>query len=118
MMRHRNGFTLLELLIVVLVLGVLAMIAIPRFAFAARTRALDAAAKSDLRNAMHAQEAYFAGSQTYAADLGVLGLTPSTGVVLAGGGTSGGYKMTAYHAGSGKKFTIEVGPEGSPRAIN
>ena len=79
---------------------------------------MDAAAKSDLRNAMHAQEAYFADSQTYAADLSLLGLTPTKGVVLGGGGSAGGYRMTARHADSRKTFTVDTGTEDSPNTIH
>jgi uncharacterized delta-60 repeat protein/prepilin-type N-terminal cleavage/methylation domain-containing protein len=48
-MRDRRGFTLLELLVVVLVIGVLVAIAIPRFS-GARSRAQDAVARADLRS--------------------------------------------------------------------
>ncbi|MGH7551101.1 MAG: type IV pilin protein, partial [Gemmatimonadota bacterium] len=54
--RRNQGFTLIELLIVVVIIGILAAIAIPRFA-GTKEKAFDAAAKSDLRNAMTAQEA-------------------------------------------------------------
>lgn len=53
-MTHKNlqaGFTLIELMIVVLVIGILATIGIANFA-SMRERSLDATMKSDLRNAM------------------------------------------------------------------
>jgi len=64
-MRNRKGFTLIELLIVVVIIGILAAIAIPKFA-ATKDKAKLASVKTDLRNAMTAQEAYFSDNATYA----------------------------------------------------
>ena len=64
----RKGFTLIELLIVVVIIGILAAIAIPKFANT-KTKAYTAAMKSDLRNLVTAEEAYFADSSKYTASL-------------------------------------------------
>jgi type IV pilus assembly protein PilA len=63
-MSNRKGFTLIELLIVVVIIGILAAIAIPKFA-ATKDKAKLASVKTDLRNAMTAQEAYFSDFATY-----------------------------------------------------
>jgi type IV pilus assembly protein PilA len=63
-MRNKKGFTLIELLIVVVIIGILAAIAIPKFA-ATKDKAKLASVKTDLRNMMTAQEAYFSDFATY-----------------------------------------------------
>jgi prepilin-type N-terminal cleavage/methylation domain-containing protein len=60
----RKGFTLIELLIVVVIIGILAAIAIPKFANT-KQKAYIASMKSDLRNLITAEEAYFADSVKY-----------------------------------------------------
>ena len=61
---NRKGFTLIELLIVVVIIGILAAIAIPKFA-ATKDKAKLASVKTDVRNMMTAQEAYFSDYATY-----------------------------------------------------
>lgn len=63
-MSNRKGFTLIELLIVVVIIGILAAIAIPKFA-ATKDKAKLASLKTDLRNSMTAQEAYFSDYASY-----------------------------------------------------
>ena len=64
-MSNRKGFTLIELLIVVVIIGILAAIAIPKFANT-KEKAVVASMKSDLRNLVTAQEAFFSDNQDYA----------------------------------------------------
>jgi type IV pilus assembly protein PilA len=64
MLKLRKGFTLIELLIVVVIIGILAAIAIPKFANT-KEKAYIASMKSDLRNLVTAEEAYFADSTAY-----------------------------------------------------
>src|SRR5256885_5783405 len=63
---NRKGFTLIELLIVVVIIGILAAIAIPKVANT-KAKAYIASMKSDLRNLVTAEEAYFADSVKYSA---------------------------------------------------
>ena len=65
----RKGFTLIELIIVMAIIGLLAAIAIPQLTYT-KERAQVAAMKSDLRNLMTVEENYFADSQKYSTNLG------------------------------------------------
>ena len=97
MLSQRKGFTLIELLIVVVIIGILAAIAIPKFANT-KSKAYVTAMKSDLRNLVTAEEAYFADSSQYTSTLGNLKFNVTTGVgapTIAAG--SGYWSATNYH---------------------
>ena len=64
--RNAHGFTLIELMIVVAIIGILAAIAIPQFA-AYRMRAFNSSAQSDVRNVKTAEEVLQADHQVYGA---------------------------------------------------
>jgi prepilin-type N-terminal cleavage/methylation domain-containing protein len=80
MLTPRKGFTLIELLIVVVIIGILAAIAIPKFANT-KSKVYVTAMKSDLRNLITAEEAYFADSSKYTATVTMLKYQTSTGVL-------------------------------------
>lgn len=106
-MKNKKGFTLIELLIVVVIIGILAAIAIPRFA-STKEKAFDAAAKTDLRNAMTAQEAHYADNAAYASDAANLDFESSAGVTTSvTSGNATGYVMTSAHASSGNDYCVD-----------
>jgi type IV pilus assembly protein PilA len=80
MLRTRKGFTLIELLIVVVIIGILAAIAIPKFANT-KSKAYITAMKSDLRNLVTAEEAFFADSSRYTGTITDLKYQNSTGTI-------------------------------------
>ena len=64
--RKDEGFTLIELMVVVLIIAILLAIAIPTF-LGARSRAQNRAAESILRNALTAEKTVYTDSQAYSA---------------------------------------------------
>ena len=115
--RDEKGFTLIELMIVIAIIGILAAIAIPQFS-AYRTRSYNSAANADLRNAATAQEAYYVDEQSYASTIANLmgatyGLFTSENVSLfVGGANAQGYTMSGFHSTGNKTWAIS-GPGGS-----
>ncbi len=65
--RDERGFTIIELMVVVMIIGVLVVIALPTF-LGARTQAYDRAAQSDIRNAFAAEKAYYTDTLIYTTD--------------------------------------------------
>jgi len=115
-MRETHGSTLIELLIVILIIGILAAIALPAF-LGQRDRARDANAKSDARNLVTQIEACYQSSGGYVG-CGATFTVASTGLPIgtAPGQVSvpvetvNGYEITAVSratgGGSNHTFTI------------
>lgn len=94
-----SGFTLVELLIVVVVIGILATIAIPKYS-RMREKAYVATVTSDLKNLASQQEIYLSNNQTYAATTTALGVTLSDNVTITVNESSGtGWAATGTHSG-------------------
>ncbi|MFA5889352.1 MAG: prepilin-type N-terminal cleavage/methylation domain-containing protein [Actinomycetota bacterium] len=75
--RDDKGFTLIELMVVVLIIAILIAIAIPTF-MGARTKAQDRATQVTLRQGLLTAKSYYTDSETYAATGAALhGLEPS-----------------------------------------
>jgi prepilin-type N-terminal cleavage/methylation domain-containing protein len=105
-MRRRTGFTIIELLVVVLILGILASIAMAKFGESKR-RAYITAMKSDLRGLATVAESRFTSDNSYE---DVEAPQGSEGVTLTFTGTSSGWSATATHVGvPGVECSIAAG---------
>lgn len=108
---NRRGFTLIELLMVVVIIGILAAVAIPKFA-ATKDKARLGSVRSDLRNIMSAQEAYYIdwGVYTQSLDPGVFNPTlGNTMSITANGGEFTATVTNTTIASGISECTVTVG---------
>ena len=101
MARNKKGFTLIELLIVCVIIGILAAIAIPKFANT-KEKAYLATMKADLRNLATYEESYAADSsgQYFSGNGSAQGFTPSQNVTVTATAVAGppaGWSAVASH---------------------
>ena len=114
-----EGFTLIELMVVVLIIAILLAIAIPTF-LGARARAQDRAAQSSLRNSLTAAKTIYTDAQNYtqATAAALNGLEPSINHVVATTASTGAKMVSvnpvdantwygAAKSASGKCFSIK-----------
>ena len=109
MQSQRKAFTLIELLIVVVIIGILAAIAIPKFANT-KEKAYVSAMKSDLKNLSTAEETYYSDFQSYTSTLTAAQFNPSPGIsVNITSASSTAWAATSTHTSTTKTCTLTYG---------
>ena len=110
-LRNKKGFTLIELMVVIAILGILALIALSHFSSATK-QSWNAATKSSLKNAYTAAQAFFTDSPTGTVTTAILqsyGYTPDPNVNLnVANGSLAALSLTAsYNQPGTQTFSID-----------
>jgi len=109
--RSQRGFTIVELIFVVLILSLLAAIAIPQFV-AYRTRAYNAATNVAVKNAYTATQSFFSvspGGTVSVSLLSVYGYNANVNMILTLGGPGKivNFTLQAVHSAGSSTFIID-----------
>lgn len=121
-MRDQRGFTLIEVLVVIVLVGVLAGLAISQYA-SYRARSYDGKVAAAVRGIATSEEAYYADNREYADEVATLrNMAPGDVAIAITAGNSGNlgtsFKIVGSHPAATRTFTWVSDPNpGQPNLM-
>jgi prepilin-type N-terminal cleavage/methylation domain-containing protein len=106
-----DGFTLIELIVVIIIIGLLAAIAIPNF-LVQRKRSYDTQARSDLRSMGTAQNTYAADQAGFVTCAGAIACSSSTLLGAYGFAPTSGVKIASVADGANGFCAVALSQSG------